>query len=267
MIVSSRVLGYVKVMKRIIFVFIQICLTIKCLGECDAVKNINNIKFNTFLTNVVNIPYGQTNIVHYAGEYNGKSVIVHTTEQGKQFYQIDGFFVDISLLKPHTCDISDWILIKNNNENCFNCLDMRQHIKYFVDDLPINSALVVPELEWYERQDKFVLYNKTFIVKYTRSNDVKPGERLLVSTMIHLWDEKNTNEKIFNLKKCTGEIRYTQWENSKICDIGILEGAKAICIDEEIVAPFSTWWEFDYAGYLPFDNKYIIEYYSKQSKK
>ena len=117
-----------------------------------------------------------------------------------------------------------------------------------------------------------------FIGKITNVGDPEYTERgFIYGTMQTPMIDDDAVTKVVVAKNTSAQfekqITNANWGNHlwyirayAISSAGVSYGEIKTIQDPEY-AEYLTLPTFDYAGYLPFDNKYIIEYYSKQSKK
>ena len=89
---------------------ISLCLTVSsCTTNCNTIQcQTDTLLPNSevgqdFISAVVSVPCGQTNIVYYAGTSSNVFVLVHQTNVARRFWNLH----DVNLDKSIWCEISD----------------------------------------------------------------------------------------------------------------------------------------------------------------
>lgn len=221
------------------------------------------------LYSLMKVPGGETNVLYYAGSFNSREVLVHITSSGEHRFAIEKANVDQNIVMPFTEDRSKWVLLKDTKDEKLLHWNWKREIVDFVRRLPRKSALVKPHSKWVYLDDNDILwFVSDYIVEESLCEELKYGDMICTT---ELYDGSIESEcrlrkealdkriKILDKNVLTGSLEYASWENIKPIEIVDDTCYKALCIDDEIVAPLEFTWGCNFDDMLPFDEEIAIK--------
>lgn len=241
----------------------------------------NGSSVHDFFNAVLQTPYGQTNVICYAGTSNHVSVLVHETNTGLSFWHLPEENLDKTIWRDYSSDRRDWIILKNNGESIVRHWNRHKVIEDFVNGLPLNSALVRTRSRWYEVPKKpqassgRVFLRRDFNIDVTLRQDLFPGSRICTTELFTaplntvsniLAQMRNKGRRMTEKQQVNPQSEYfITWTRDAFSDVGDPRDKNVFCVGDVIAAPFQFWWNMAYGDLIPFDEDLVYEVYLNRS--
>lgn len=251
-----------------------------CEDGGNVKKNEAASSFEAFISEVLQVPSGQTNVVYYAGTSNGVSVLVHETNQGERQWNIANARLGKIYLREFTPCKAYWTVLKSNTAKRLSCWDECQQIRDYVNGLPPCSALVEPQSSWYETdsipdtQTGCVYLRQDSVVCYSLCKELKKGDRILSQELLDVTQPSNSfivaqmrksQTTRWGEKQIKGDLSLVVWSGGRFCTGPKDSARKMYCVGDELIAPIRVHWDLWCDGLIGFNETMAIECYKRRA--
>ena len=252
------------------------------LCKNDGVKIVSSCNLDSienFISSVISASQNETNVVYYAGTSNNIFVLVHETDDGRRFWNMQMVNINKDIWQDFSPNPKEWVLMKDTSEEKFRHWDWQKEIVDFIQKIPRNSAIVRPNSSWLQVDDSgnFLWLINDYIVEETLCETLKKGDAICT---VQLYDTgRNEEERLLaevrksgkkNIRKefsASKGLCYAHWDNGEFRQIPESQGEAAFFIDDELVAPFTITWNMTYDELFDFNEDIAMRAYKERTEQ